>query len=101
MSCIVYRQSRDHGATYDWLTAAGHWRLFGLPVFALHVEVNRFDFVFISLSKMYLINARLFLFCFHSDRYKVFLDLFNLSTFLIPRDAIPPLDVSMRKELIN
>lgn len=36
-----------------------------------------------------------------SDRYKVFLDLFNLSTFLIPRDAIPPLDVSMRKELIN
>ncbi|XP_004529546.1 tryptophan 2,3-dioxygenase [Ceratitis capitata] len=36
-----------------------------------------------------------------SDRYKVFLDLFNLSTFLIPRDVIPPLDVSMRKELIN
>uniref|UniRef100_T1PGE3 Tryptophan 2,3-dioxygenase n=1 Tax=Musca domestica TaxID=7370 RepID=T1PGE3_MUSDO len=36
-----------------------------------------------------------------SDRYKVFLDLFNLSTFLIPREAIPPLDASMRKELIN
>ncbi|XP_053947578.1 tryptophan 2,3-dioxygenase [Anastrepha ludens] len=36
-----------------------------------------------------------------SDRYKVFLDLFNLSTFLIPREDIPPLDVSMRKELIN
>ncbi|XP_075156433.1 tryptophan 2,3-dioxygenase-like [Haematobia irritans] len=36
-----------------------------------------------------------------SDRYKVFLDLFNLSTFLIPREAIPPLDDSMRKELIN
>ncbi|TMW51419.1 hypothetical protein DOY81_003486 [Sarcophaga bullata] len=36
-----------------------------------------------------------------SDRYKVFLDLFNLSTFLIPREAIPPLDETMRKELIN
>ncbi|XP_017110175.2 tryptophan 2,3-dioxygenase [Drosophila bipectinata] len=36
-----------------------------------------------------------------SDRYKVFLDLFNLSTFLIPREAIPPLDESIRKKLIN
>jgi len=34
-----------------------------------------------------------------SDRYKVFLDLFNLSTFLIPRDNIPPLTVDMRKTL--
>lgn len=36
-----------------------------------------------------------------SDRYKVFLDLFNLSTFLIPRHAIPPIDETMRKELTN
>ncbi|XP_030378114.1 tryptophan 2,3-dioxygenase [Scaptodrosophila lebanonensis] len=36
-----------------------------------------------------------------SDRYKVFLDLFNLSTFLIPREAIPPLDETIRKKLIN
>jgi len=36
-----------------------------------------------------------------SDRYKVFLDLFNLSTFLIPREAIPPLDEHIRKTLIN
>ncbi|XP_013100701.1 tryptophan 2,3-dioxygenase [Stomoxys calcitrans] len=36
-----------------------------------------------------------------SDRYKVFLDLFNLSTFLIPREAIPPLDDSIRRALIN
>lgn len=34
-----------------------------------------------------------------SDRYKVFLDLFNLSTFLIPRDLIPPLTQEMRKQL--
>lgn len=34
-----------------------------------------------------------------SDRYKVFLDLFNLSTFLIPRDTIPPLTSEMRKKL--
>ncbi|SPP89620.1 blast:Tryptophan 2%2C3-dioxygenase [Drosophila guanche] len=36
-----------------------------------------------------------------SDRYKVFLDLFNLSTFLIPRDAIPPLDESIRSKLVH
>ncbi|XP_078684867.1 tryptophan 2,3-dioxygenase-like isoform X2 [Branchiostoma floridae x Branchiostoma belcheri] len=34
-----------------------------------------------------------------SDRYKVFLDLFNLSTFLIPRDRIPPLTQSMHRKL--
>ena len=37
--------------------------------------------------------------CFHSDRYKVFLDLFNLSTFLIPRDYIPPLTANMKQRL--
>ncbi|XP_071559570.1 tryptophan 2,3-dioxygenase [Temnothorax nylanderi] len=34
-----------------------------------------------------------------SDRYKVFLDLFNLSTFLIPRHMIPPLTKQMKKKL--
>ncbi|XP_026736129.1 tryptophan 2,3-dioxygenase isoform X1 [Trichoplusia ni] len=34
-----------------------------------------------------------------SDRYKVFLDLFNLSTFLLPRSLIPPLDEGMKKSL--
>lgn len=34
-----------------------------------------------------------------SDRYKVFLDLFNLSTFLIPRDHIPHLSIEMQKRL--
>lgn len=34
-----------------------------------------------------------------SDRYKVFLDLFNLSNFLIPRDQIPPLSSSMKARL--
>uniref|UniRef100_A0A2H1V7M7 SFRICE_024725 n=1 Tax=Spodoptera frugiperda TaxID=7108 RepID=A0A2H1V7M7_SPOFR len=34
-----------------------------------------------------------------SDRYKVFLDLFNLSTFLLPRSLIPPLDDNMKKSL--
>ncbi|XP_064536425.1 tryptophan 2,3-dioxygenase [Drosophila montana] len=36
-----------------------------------------------------------------SDRYKVFLDLFNLSTFLIPREAIPPLDETIRRKLVH
>ncbi|XP_015603424.1 tryptophan 2,3-dioxygenase [Cephus cinctus] len=34
-----------------------------------------------------------------SDRYKVFLDLFNLSTFLIPRQLIPPLTKKMKTKL--
>lgn len=34
-----------------------------------------------------------------SDRYKVFLDFFNLSTFLIPRDYTPPLNSRMRRTL--
>lgn len=34
-----------------------------------------------------------------SDRYKVFVDLFNLSTFLIPRSYIPKLSPSMRSKL--
>lgn len=34
-----------------------------------------------------------------SDRYKVFVDLFNLSNFLIPRDFIPPLSSSMKMRL--
>lgn len=34
-----------------------------------------------------------------SDRYKVFLDLFNLSTFLIPRKYIPPLSQAMKRKL--
>ncbi|KAL4230055.1 tryptophan 2 [Mactra antiquata] len=34
-----------------------------------------------------------------SDRYKVFLDLFNLSAFLLPRDYIPPLTSAMKRTL--
>nr|Q2LD53.1 RecName: Full=Tryptophan 2,3-dioxygenase; Short=TDO; AltName: Full=Tryptamin 2,3-dioxygenase; AltName: Full=Tryptophan oxygenase; Short=TO; Short=TRPO; AltName: Full=Tryptophan pyrrolase; AltName: Full=Tryptophanase [Mayetiola destructor]ABC69733.1 vermilion [Mayetiola destructor] len=34
-----------------------------------------------------------------SDRYKVSLDLFNLSTFLIPRSNIPPLTEEMSNQL--
>lgn len=33
------------------------------------------------------------------DRYKVFADLFNLSTFLIPRSALPSLPEQVRKNL--
>lgn len=34
-----------------------------------------------------------------SDRYKVFVDICNLSTYLIPREACPPLTPSMKKRL--
>ena len=34
-----------------------------------------------------------------SDRYKIFLDLFNISTFLIPLDQIPPLTTDMKAML--
>ncbi|XP_078494634.1 tryptophan 2,3-dioxygenase-like [Ciona intestinalis] len=32
-----------------------------------------------------------------SDRYKIFLDLMNLSSFLVPRDRIPPLNQKTRR----
>lgn len=34
-----------------------------------------------------------------SDRYKVFVDLFNLSTFLIPKQYLPTLPKSLKKKL--
>ncbi|KAH9510015.1 hypothetical protein Btru_044839 [Bulinus truncatus] len=34
-----------------------------------------------------------------SDRYKVFLDLFNMSTYLIPRVYIPPLSRALKRQL--
>ncbi|CAH1778049.1 unnamed protein product [Owenia fusiformis] len=34
-----------------------------------------------------------------SDRYKVFLDLFNLSTYLIPLNYVPPLTFNMKTRL--
>ncbi|OQV13593.1 putative Tryptophan 2,3-dioxygenase [Hypsibius exemplaris] len=34
-----------------------------------------------------------------SDRYKVFLDIFNTSSFIIPRQYIPPLTSAMRHTL--
>lgn len=34
----------------------------------------------------------LFLKCDFSDRYKVFLDLFNLATYLVPRSWVPKLN---------
>ncbi|KAG8260916.1 tryptophan 2,3-dioxygenase activity protein [Homalodisca vitripennis] len=34
-----------------------------------------------------------------SDRYKVFLDLFNLSAFLLPRNHIPPLTGTIKSQL--
>ncbi|XP_033127141.1 tryptophan 2,3-dioxygenase-like [Anneissia japonica] len=34
-----------------------------------------------------------------SDRYKVFLDLYNLSSFLVPKEYIPPLTDTMQRRL--
>ncbi|XP_075234512.1 tryptophan 2,3-dioxygenase vermilion isoform X2 [Lycorma delicatula] len=34
-----------------------------------------------------------------SDRYKIFLDLFNLSTFLLPRNLIPPINNLIKNNL--
>jgi len=44
-----------------------------------------------------IINVVVFL--SRSDRYKVFLDLFNLSTYLVPRAYIPPLTRRMKRRL--
>jgi hypothetical protein len=36
-----------------------------------------------------------------SDRYKVFLDLFSMTTYLLPRAYIPPLSARMRQHLTS
>ena len=36
----------------------------------------------------------------NSDRYKVFLDLFNLSNYLVPMEYVPKLDIAAR-EVMN
>ena len=37
--------------------------------------------------------------CFSSDRYKVFVDLFNLSTYVVPRHWIPKMNPVIHKFL--
>jgi tryptophan 2,3-dioxygenase len=37
--------------------------------------------------------------CVSSDRYKVFIDLFNLASFLIPREFLPKLTTEMKMRL--
>lgn len=61
-----------------------------------HYLRSTLRYVLLSLT---LSNHCYFTFIIFSDRYKVFLDLFNLSTFLIPRESIPPLTVEMKKTL--
>lgn len=34
-----------------------------------------------------------------SDRYKVFTDIFNLATYIVPRAYLPPLPISTRRRL--
>jgi len=50
----------------------------------------------LSFSLFFKINSKYYLI---SDRYKVFIDLFNLASFLIPREFIPKLTSEMRKRL--
>ena len=47
-------------------------------------------------------NLKIYLpkyFVYSSDRYKVFIDLFNLASFLIPREFIPKLTTEMKMRL--
>lgn len=65
----------------------------------LSVEKTR-KRLFLEMFATNLYTICLILLYFHfSDRYKVFVDLFNLSTFLIPRSHIPPLDANMKYRL--
>lgn len=45
------------------------------------------------------ITILIVLIVFSSDRYKVFVDLFNLSTFLVPRHWIPKMNPTIHKFL--
>jgi tryptophan 2,3-dioxygenase len=49
---------------------------------------------FVVLSARFLLNI-----CLFSDRYKVFIDLFNMASFLIPREFLPKLTNEMKMRL--
>ena len=57
--------------------------------------------IFVRHAGESLIVISFFLLHFHhfSDRYKVFIDLFNLASFLIPREFIPKLTNEMKIRL--
>lgn len=44
-------------------------------------------------------NFDYFEFEYSSDRYKVFIDLFNLASFLVPREFLPKLTPEMKLRL--
>lgn len=68
-----------------------HWILktFYSSIFCLEIDSQTLLFTYTTYIHFY--NF--------SDRYKVFLDLFNLSTYVIPREYIPPLTMSMKRTL--
>lgn len=61
-----------------------------------NVQLFSFSFSTDSILASLWFTLSLLSFC-NSDRYKVFVDLFNLATYLVPRPWVPKLDPSMYK----
>lgn len=51
------------------------------------------------MYQSWIITYFYFFISYDSDRYKVFLDLFNLSSFILPRKFIPKLSKDMKTRL--
>ena len=81
------RQSSDHGSTTD-RQQTRHRRFCWLQLSAIDLQV--------CFDDSFLANSNDFLF---SDRYKVFIDLFNLASFLIPREFLPKWTTQMKMRL--
>lgn len=80
----------------DWILALQHsgGLLQGILLFALERMITE------DLEVMaFCTDGIIVPIVFFSDRYKVFVDLFNLSTFLVPRHWIPKMNPSIHKFL--
>uniref|UniRef100_A0A1I8FS44 Tryptophan 2,3-dioxygenase n=1 Tax=Macrostomum lignano TaxID=282301 RepID=A0A1I8FS44_9PLAT len=97
-----YKKQLDAFHSIDNLEAErnfSHKSFQGALMIALYRDEPRFSQPFHLLTLLMDTDALLTNTCRMSDRYKPFVDLFNLSTFLIPRSRIPPLTPKMKRSL--
>ena len=75
---LYFRQPRNVGAENAGQQPAWYWRVIRIPISTLYSVREVIQKLFATTNLLL-------------PRYKVFIDLFNMSTFLVPRHLIPPL----------
>ena len=117
------RHPRHHGTENDWQPSR-HWRVFRLPLPPINHWVGDVSCCYGNILLLLCVDVScnghqdvryrrstaervsdddvmlvVYSSCCHRDRYKVFLDFFNLSTYLLPHNRIPKLTNGMMRRL--